>query len=162
MEYVTVTRAHGSLDTFRLPYLRGRALPSRKLKSLIFISDPVLSSDCYQFFYPGSGCKLSTFWSNFLNIECPHSYTHSHSYKNLCWDLPHGSNKYGNDGRPILPIFFPGRLHLNAQSFGQVESVWEPRPFFMSSYAPKMKLCNLFYDDEVIIQNFRDFSPILH
>ncbi len=37
---------------------------------------------------------------------------------------------------------------LNSQGLDSLESVFEPSRFFSSSLATKLKLCNMFYDNE--------------
>ena len=140
---------------------RKRSYP--RLKSLIFVAVPTgFSHERFQFYDVREDCKLTTLWSNILDINC--SELKNCELRSLSWNSP-----------KIDGEIHPG-IHLEA-----LESFWEPKPILMKSIkAPtKLKLLQCYFDPEVVylslfhlhlnnlfdlvknFQNFCRFCPLI-
>ena len=109
---------------------RKRGYP--RLKSLIFVAVPAGYSHGFQFYDVREDCKLTTLWSNILDINC--SELKNCQLSSISWNSP-------DEGE--LP---PG-IRLDS-----LESYWEPKPVLMKLIkAPtKLKLVHCFFDPEVV------------
>lgn len=109
---------------------RRRAYP--RLKSLIFVAVPTgFSHERFQFYDVREDCKLTTLWSNILDIN--RSELKNSQIRSLGWNSPEGEIHSG--------------ICVEA-----LESYWEPKPILMKSIkAPtKLKLVHCYFDPEVV------------
>ena len=132
LEEMVISRAWVSAMSRFAPYI-GRKLKKvyPRLKSLIFVA--VLSTTI-PFYDVREDCKLTTLWTNVLDINCPE--LKNCQLKSLSWN----SSKNEEEIHPGIRL-------------DDLESYWEPRPILMKSIrAPsKLKLVRCFFDSEVII-----------
>jgi len=139
LEEIVVSRAYISFleQVGRKPYdfqnRRKKLYP--RLKSLVFLGVPTsLSIEQFPFYDVREDCKLTTLWTNVLDIKCP-EFKKS-QLRSLSW------NSCYSPGENIHPGI---RLE-------DLESYWEPRPILMKSIkAPtKLRLVNCFFNSEVV------------
>lgn len=134
LEKILVSRAWIPHGEKAVDFQRKRKRSYPRLKSLILVAVPTrFSHECFQFYDVREYCKLTTLWSNILDINC--SELKNCELRSLSW------NSSEIDGQ-----IHPG-IHLEA-----LESYWEPKPLLMKSIKTptKLKLVQCYFDPEVV------------